>query len=208
MNGQLRKQSSPRVGVLLVFAVIGLASLLVFIWGRRTAPQLPPVHLPELARTNLVNRAGVWYEIGQTNPFTGVLLEYYRDGGLMSRSVLSNGLLNGLSEGWYTNRQLQVRETYQTNYSDGVRTKWWPNGTTQSQATIALGKIQGLYRRWYSDGKLAEEIPMQAGQIEGTGHAYYESGFLKAEVSYHDGKIVTQHEWKDGEHRGNGAVNN
>jgi antitoxin component YwqK of YwqJK toxin-antitoxin module len=120
----------------------------------------------------------------------------------MSRSVISNGLLNGLSEGWYTNRQLQVRENYRTNYSDGVRTKWWPNGRKLSEAMIVLGRIQGLYRRWYEDGMLAEEIPMQEGKIEGLGRAHYENGSVKAEVTCHDGKVVGQHTWKEGERQG------
>ena len=205
MNDQPVRASRPPARWLLILAVVGVACVSMLRLTRRAASP-PPAPLPELASTNLVHLNGVWFEKGRTNPFTGVMLEYYRAGGLMSRSVLSNGLLNGLSEGWYTNRQLQVRETYRTNYSDGVRTKWWPSGNKQSEATIVLGKMQGLYRRWYPDSKLAEEIPMQAGKIEGAGRAYFENGFVKAEVAYHDGKVVSQQEWKDGEHRASGAT--
>jgi antitoxin component YwqK of YwqJK toxin-antitoxin module len=182
--------------VLLAFGfALGLKQALTWRSGRP-----PSAPLPELARTNLLHLSGVWFEKDHTNPFTGVMLEFYPDGAPMSRSVVSNGLLNGLSEGWYTNRQLQVRETYRTNYSDGLRTKWWPNGKKLSEATIVLGKIHGLYRRWYEDGALAEEIPMRDGEIEGLGRAYFESGSVKAEITYHDGKMVEQHTWKEGEH--------
>src|SRR5689334_3873751 len=45
-------------------------------------------------------------------PFTGIVLEYYGGGQLKSRSCVSNGLLEGLSEGWYTNSVLQVTEHF------------------------------------------------------------------------------------------------
>ena len=157
-----------------------------------------PAALPEISRTNLVRVDGGWCQIGHTNPFTGVLLDFYPDGVLRSRSVVSNGQLNGLFEGWYTNRQLEVREGYRTNFSDGLRTKWYPDGRKLSEATIVLGKMQGIFRRWYENGKLAEEIPMRDGKIEGVGRTYYESGFLKTEVTIRDGKVTQTKGWPDG----------
>jgi antitoxin component YwqK of YwqJK toxin-antitoxin module len=158
----------------------------------------PPAALTELSRTNLVRLDGRWCQIGHTNPFTGVLLEFYPDGVLRSRSTVSNGWLNGLSEGWYTNRQLEVRESYRTNFSDGPRTKWYPDGRRLSEATIVRGKMEGIFRRWYENGKLAEEIPMRDGKIEGVGRTYYESGFLKTELTISDGKVTQARNWPDG----------
>ncbi len=170
-------------------------------WGHLKS--VPPVKvLAEVARTNLTLRADGWCRNGETNLFTGLLVDYYPGGQLMSRSVVSNGLLNGLSEGWYTNRQLQVRETYRANFSDGLRTRWYANGNKLSEATVVHGKMNGVYRRWYDDGTLAEEIPMKDGQIEGEGRAFYKSGFVKAAVKYEGGKAVQQQTWKDGEHKG------
>ena len=201
VNDQPANPSRPGSALFVPVVLVGaLVLVLVSTWRPLPPPPTSPVSLPELSRTNLFRYSGVWIQKGRTNPFTGVMLDYYPDGMLMSRSVVSNGLLNGLSQGWYTNHQLQVQETYHTNYSDGLRTKWYPNGQKQSEAWVTLSKISGLYRRWYPDGVLAEEIPMRDGQIEGLGRAYYESGFVKAEVTYHDGKVTDQHTWKDGEH--------
>jgi antitoxin component YwqK of YwqJK toxin-antitoxin module len=156
----------------------------------------------ELSRTNLVNNHGCWYQAGHTNPFTGVMLEFYPGGTPLSRSDISNGLLDGLSEGWFTNRQIQIRENYHTNYADGLRTKWYSNGNKLSEAMIAQGKIQGIFRRWHENGRLAEEIQMRDGKPDGVGRAYYESGCLKSESRIQAGQIIEQNTWKDGERSG------
>jgi antitoxin component YwqK of YwqJK toxin-antitoxin module len=159
----------------------------------------PTVLLPELVRTNLVRLDGLWCETGHTNPFTGVLLDYYPNGVLQSRSVVSNGLLNGLSEGWHTNGLLQIREFYHANLSDGLRMKWYPDGKKLSESNIVFGKMQGIFRRWYDNGKLAEEIPMRDGKIEGVGRAFYPSGFLKTELEMHNGEVSQSKSWEDGQ---------
>jgi len=195
---------------LLIPLVLGSALVLALLLTRRPVapPHLAPTPvLAELARTNLVRSAGLWFQIGHTNPFTGILVETYPGGHLMSRSVVAKGLLNGLSEGWYTNGQLQVSESYRANFSDGIRTRWYANGKKLSEARVVAGKIQGIYRRWYADGVLSEEIPMHDGEIEGEGRAYYESGCVKAVVEYHGGKVVRQQTWKDGEQKSAGTAN-
>jgi hypothetical protein len=189
--------------LLLPLSMLAALVVLLVLALRPAAPSHVPT-LPELARTNLWRQNDCWCLKGETNRFTGILLDYYPDGTLESRSAVSNGLLQGLSEGWYTNRQLQVREYYRTNVSDGPRTKWYPDGHKQSEATVVLGKVQGTFRRWYENGRLAEEIPMRDGKIEGLGRTYYESGFLKSEVTIHDGKAVQANSWPDGERAGSG----
>jgi antitoxin component YwqK of YwqJK toxin-antitoxin module len=182
--------------------------VVVLVWVVRPARPRPTTAvvaaLPELASTNLVRLDGRWCQsqAGRTNPFTGILLEYFPGGPLQSRSMVSNGLLEGLSEFWHTNGQLQAREYYHTNFSNGPRTKWYPDGRKLSEATIVQGKMQGVFRRWYENGKLAEEIPMRDGKIEGVGHGYYESGYLKTEITIHDGQVVTAKNWPDGTQSG------
>ena len=193
----IRPAWSRPLGLLCAGLLLGLA-----VWSARHQPPAAPPR--ELSRTNLVHRAGIWYEAGQTNPFTGVMVEFYHDGAPLSRSALSNGLLNGLSEGWYTNRQLQIRETYRDNFSEGVRTKWYPNGNKLSEATVVHGRFAGLFRRWHQNGRLAEEIPMTDGRPEGLGRSYYESGAVRAEVRLQAGKEVDRKTFPDAPAAGSG----
>ncbi len=197
MSGQTRLAQAPAGAfVWPVIALLGLV-VLVYIAVHRPGPAVVVSRpLPELNRTNLVRLQNFWCEAGHTNAFTGVLVEHYASGALMSRSVVANGLLNGLSEGWFTNGQIQVRESYRDNVSDGLRTKWYPNGHKLSEATIVNGQIEGVFRRWHSDGSLAEEIPMHDGHQEGVGRAFYPNGYLAEEVEMRDGKVIHQQSWQ------------
>jgi antitoxin component YwqK of YwqJK toxin-antitoxin module len=168
-------------------------------WLYRTAP--PTRVLPELTRLQLFLREGRLYPTGLSQPFTGNLVEYFQNGSLKSRSMVSNGCLHGLSEGWHTNGQLAVREHFTAGVSHGQRVKWYPSGATLSQVDIVDGKLQGRFRRWHENGILAEEIEMRQGQADGVSRAYYPSGYLKAQATMHQGELAQQIFWKDGERK-------
>lgn len=154
----------------------------------------------EARRGALMLRDGGLYRPGDTRPFSGVMTDFHAEGVLRSRSSVSNGLLEGVSEGWYTNGQVQVREHFRAGVSHGPRLKWHPNGRILSEATIVQGRIEGVFRRWHENGTLAEEIPMKAGQPHGLARSFFESGFEKAEARLSEGQVLEQHFWNDGEH--------
>ncbi len=187
-----------RIQVLLI-AAIGGVSLLVLLLVFQPKPL--PLTLPEVARANLALREGRLYQTGRTNPFTGFLVEFYPHHVPLSRSVISNGLLNGVSEGWYTNGQIQVREYFKDGVSHGLREKWHENGQKLSEATIVEGKIEGTFRRWHDNGQLAEQIEMKNGNPDGAAMAFYPSGCLKAKTRMQNGKLLEQKTWNDGEMR-------
>jgi antitoxin component YwqK of YwqJK toxin-antitoxin module len=46
---------------------------------------------------------------------------------------VSNGQLNGVSEGWFTNGVLQIREHFMDGSSEGPVTKWHSSGAKLSE---------------------------------------------------------------------------
>jgi antitoxin component YwqK of YwqJK toxin-antitoxin module len=162
----------------------------------------PPKKVPgeQLLRSQLTLRDGRWGRAGQATPFTGVLLEVYDSGRLKARSAISNGLPEGLSEGWYTNGQMQVREYFRLGLSHGLRMKWYCNGRKQSEVMTLAGKLEGTFRRWNEDGSLSEEIELKQGSPDGISRAYHPSGFLKTEVLLRNGQVLHRKTWSDGEH--------
>ena len=195
----------PKAKFALGVLALGLALAGVTVLGlirRSSVPNetAPAALVREAARTNLVLREGQLWSREQ-EPFSGWMVEYFADGTARSRSAVANGLLHGLSRGYYTNAQLQVTEYFVAGVSEGVRTKWYPNGIRQSEAPIAGGKLQGTYRKWHENGVLAEEVEFAAGQPEGVAWSYYPSGCRKGRVVLEQGRAVAQQFWRDGEEK-------
>ncbi|MFA6545359.1 MAG: toxin-antitoxin system YwqK family antitoxin [Limisphaerales bacterium] len=157
---------------------------------------------PTVPRAALVLKDGLLYRPAQSAPFTGIVVERYPAGQMQSLSVISNGLLHGLSEGWHTNGTLQVREHFIAGKSHGTRTKWYPNGAKLSEATIVEGRLHGTFCRWHENGVLAEEIELREDQPSGLSLAYYPSGCLKVRARIENGKFIGKETFKDGEMKG------
>jgi antitoxin component YwqK of YwqJK toxin-antitoxin module len=170
----------------LVVVLLGVSAAFLF----RSRPKAT-VAVPEVHRQNLELREGRWRVAGQTNDFTGILLDTYEDNKtLKSRSVISNGLLEGLSQGWWSNSVLQVTEYYAQGISHGVRTKYYPNGNKLSVASIVNGKLEGIYERWHENGALAEQVHLTNGVPHGESVAFHPDGSLKARVELNQGTVV------------------
>jgi len=185
-----------------VLPAAGLIALVV--WGlapspRRRAEIVAPV---EAGLNDLVLVKGRLCLKGGEAPFSGFMVERYDSGGLKTRSYISEGLMDGASEGWFTNGIRQVREPFVNGVSHGLRSKWYPNGAKLSEADIADGKLNGVFRRWNEDGALIEEIQMREGEPDGISRAYFPSGFLKTEVLMARGHVVRRSSWSDHEFKG------
>lgn len=134
--------------------------------------------------------------------FTGYLVEYYtgtETNQLKSKSVIRDGKLNGLSEGWFRDGQQQVEEEFVDGKSHGVRVKWHSNGQKQAEDTIEQGELNGACRKWHDNGQLAEEMTMVNGQADGRARSWHPDGSQKAEVLLKMGEVVEQKFWKEGE---------
>jgi antitoxin component YwqK of YwqJK toxin-antitoxin module len=187
----IRKKSLVLLGVA---GAVLLGSLLLRHFSRT-----PPQPVREVPANELVQHDGRSFWKNETVPFTGFIVESYSDGSRKSRSELANGVMHGVSEGWYTNGVLQVREHFREGLSDGRRQKWFPSGAKMSEATVGAGKLQGAFKRWHENGALAEEIQMKDGNPDGVSMSYHPDGSLKAKAVLQDGKVIEQKFWKAGE---------
>jgi antitoxin component YwqK of YwqJK toxin-antitoxin module len=161
----------------------------------------PPLPDEEVPRELLSLRDGRLYREGAPEPFSGIMIELCEEGGRKSRSRLVDGLLEGLSEGWHPDGQLQVQEHFRAGVSHGTRVKYYPDGTKLSEATIVNGAMEGRFRRWHENGALAEELELRQGHVDGLAWSFYPSGFVKARASLNNGTPVNQAFWNDGEQR-------
>jgi antitoxin component YwqK of YwqJK toxin-antitoxin module len=193
-----RNSSSSRKWRPLCIAVIALACLLFL------ALRSPKQHEPnteEVPRELLALVEGRLHKTGVAEPFSGLMTESHTDGSLKSRSRVLNGLLDGLSEGWHSNGQLQIQEHFSAGISHGSRVKFHTNGIKMSDTTVVNGILQGPFRRWHENGTLAEEIHMRDGQPDGLALSFYPSGFLKAKATLQNGSMLENVFWGDGEQK-------
>lgn len=184
-----------RFGVLCLLVCAISAALFVCVRPK----QGPQPDIEEASPGSLLLREGRWYRQGGVQPFTGILSDYYPDGLRKSRSVVSNGFLEGLSEGWYSNGVKQVTEFYHAGVSHGTRTKWYDSGQKLSEVIVVHGKLEGTFSRYYEDGQLAESITLKNGLPDGPSSSFYPSGFVKAEARLAAGKLIEQKFWNDRE---------
>lgn len=202
MNAPAERTERRWGRTLLLISMIVVTAAAVWLWRDRnttpsvSSPRTPPV---ELLRSELVLADGRLCRVGTSNAFTGVMVECYPDGDLRSRSAVANGLLNGLSEGWFTNKQLQVSEHFTNGVSHGLRVKWHANGLKAAEAQIVEGKLHGRFVSWHESGTKAAEIEFNQGQPDGISSAYFPSGALKSQVTMCDGAVIDRKDWKDGE---------
>jgi antitoxin component YwqK of YwqJK toxin-antitoxin module len=198
-------KSNRKFAIKLTLAIVGLCMAgAIWVIVQRHGTKSRPLPATETARRDLVQKDGRWYRRGQTILFTGCMVDRHPSGALLSRCQVSNGFLNGVSECWYTNGQMQVREHFKDGVSHGLREKWHENGRLLSRAKIAEGKVTGTFRSWHDNGEICEQIEMKMGKADGTAWAYYPSGFVKAETTVRDGQILNRKSWKDGERAASG----
>lgn len=184
--------------------MLGFASLWALFIA--TKPETPPApgHEPkpvERELSDLLKIDGFLITKGDSNRYSGWVVQSYKDGGQKSRTEVLDGLLHGVSEGYYTNGHIQVREFFTNGVSHGVRTKWRIDGSRASEGTLAGGEFNGVFRRWYENGKMYQRVEMSNGAPNGVSRGWYPSGFLQTQVQMSNGKIISREEWKDGEKR-------
>ena len=174
-------------GALLICAIVA---------GLRKHPQAIPAER-ELLRSELDLRDGRLYVKGEAQPFKGKVVETYSPGRPKLEIEISQGQANGLSRGWYDNRQLEVEETFLSGTSHGPRARWHANGNRKSLAQIEQGKVVGHFIEWHENGQKAAEMTIRDGKPEGLVEAWHPTGAPKSRVRFENGQQVEREFWDD-----------
>ena len=194
MSGATPKGSQPGLGFPIQGRVRGLlvlgflaGTILIFLLRPSKRDSVPP---EQVSRNQLVLQQGRLMKTSQTNAFTGLMVEFYPDGTLQSRSVVSNGLLHGVSEGWHTNGVLAITEVFVDGKSHGTRIKWDAASNRIAETTISAGQIHGSHREWYTNGQPALEMSMVDGKAQGLARKWNLDASLAGQWVLSNGVVV------------------
>lgn len=215
MNGKAQQvdgdpRTRVRLTVVLALALFVAGVALYAAWRAGSPVAMKPVAQPEvrqeLPMTALAKRDGKLFAEGSSAPYRGFMIDRYEDGALKSRSAVSNGQLHGVSEGYFTNGQVQVREEFVAGVQEGMRTTWHANGRKRSEGQVVAGLNEGVYRLWHEDGTLEAEAEFRQGKPHGRSVAWYPSGWLKAEAMMEMGNVKERHTYDDRQRREPGLL--
>jgi antitoxin component YwqK of YwqJK toxin-antitoxin module len=182
-----------------LLALAFLSALLV-AWFLRSADEPAEAEPPPVAdrtRDQLDLREGVLFERESSNPFTGLLVEFYPDGNRKVAIEIEGGRPHGLSRGWYRNEQLEVQEHFVQGVAHGPRTRWFENGRKRSEARIENGQIVGRFVQWHDNGRKAAEAVLVDGKPHGVCRGWHPSGAPKSRVELRNGEVVSREYWED-----------
>ncbi len=99
-----------------------------------------------------------------TTLFTGVAIEYYKNGILSSSKTYKNGKKDELWREWYRNGQLKWAGTYKDEKENGLWRGWYENGNKRGEWNWKNGEWDGLQRHWHENGQLWFEINSKNGE--------------------------------------------
>ncbi len=114
--------------------------------------------------------------------------EFFLDGTVATERNYADGKLHGAVVGYYKNRQLRERASYEHGELIGTAEAWFPDGKPKERSELTS---QGRKTTtWYSNGKLASE---QLGDKvtnfspDGMVTTYYLSGEIESRTNYNAG---------------------
>ena len=130
----------------------------------------------------------------------GLWTYYYATGEIKEKSLMKNGLNEGLTEGWFDNGIKSYTETFTNDKLNGVQTLYFYNGNIKavipykddlkngevhyydfkgnlsSVSNYVNDKYDGSEKYYFPNGKLKNEATYKNDKAEGTYKSYYKSG--------------------------------
>ena len=113
--------------------------------------------------TQMINDNGILYALGDSEPYTGPIIDYHPNG--------------------VKSYQVEVKD----GVAQGTATEWYKSGQKMTETTLENGQATGMIKGWYSSGKKEYEMPIKNGEIDGVGTEYHETGAKKSKTPYVNG---------------------
>ncbi len=104
-----------------------------------------------VAGDRLVERDGLWYETGSSEPFTGTMVEYWPGGGKKAEIELVGGRVHGKMTEWYEDGGKASETEYHEGELHGTAVGWDEEGRKLAEVEFSGGEEVGR-REWDEEG--------------------------------------------------------
>lgn len=169
-------------------------------------------------------RKEVLYVVGEKEPFSGIVNEYYENGSIKTQYSFKNGLQNGISKTFYENGNLKaeypfvndtivgiVKEYYENgnisiigsfsdNMPEGPSKSYYETGEIENESVFVKGKREGELKEYHKNGNLKTIVFFVNDLVNGIAKSFYETGELKTIANYTDDLLDGEYKeyYKDG----------
>lgn len=120
--------------------------------------------------------------------FTGAVYELDTEGDTLAVSSFLDGLQDGISTKWYSNRRLMEIRSYTQGRKSGKQIAYFENGGKKFEFVAQDDRYEGELKEWNAEGNLIHLATYRNGQEEGTQKMWYDNGKIRANYVMKNGR--------------------
>lgn len=120
--------------------------------------------------------------------FTGYQFALHLNGDTALLKSFYNGLEEGFTRKWHTNKQLAEERFYLAGKKEGLHRAYWQSGRLKFEYHFLHDEFDGLCKEWYANGRIFKEFNYKAGHEEGSIKMFWENGKIKTNYIIKNGR--------------------
>lgn len=114
-------------------------------------------------------------------PYSGIIIEFYKDGVLKSKSQYFEGRREGFYNGWYFSGNIKFERTYSNGLKTSIHKGWYDTKAQKFEYYFNnVGAYNGSVKEWYSNGTLAKHFNFEKGKENGSQKMWNPNGNIRA----------------------------
>lgn len=125
-----------------------------------------------------------------TQPYTGDVHEYFRNGKLRQRGSIKRGVKNGTFTEWYDNDKKRSEINYKNGIKNGSYKLWYYTGIMKEKGTLKHGLLQGGLVQYHNNGKKMAERTYVSGKQTGSYTIWFNNGTVQEKGEYNNDQKV------------------
>lgn len=144
----------------------------------------------EIDLNQLVEKNGLYYEIGSDRPFSGTAINLYENNQTESIWTYKNGIKDGPHIRYLSNGTIYAKSNFKNGLNDGYYESYYDNGLLKEKRNYISGIKDGSFEYFYPNGELNYRNTFENGALNGPFEHYTESGLLDVKGIYKNGNAT------------------